>query len=209
MKPITGIILKIKDTIRAKVHLHQAEEDLLDDVRDELTANNSLVTGMIEWIADSLNISAADATYPDRGILLMTLTDLMAHFVWDEVTKVDDDLRKYEARLLELDDEYFVVPPQRNIFPPVVAVFEESFASMMNLENEPHSDSNTSVFEDAPEGGAMLVDDPSSTPLQRKIQSWQDEEKQVHSTDDLYIQYKTRADNWNNTLTNVGDSDRV
>ncbi|KAJ3834551.1 hypothetical protein EV361DRAFT_1004669 [Lentinula raphanica] len=205
MKPITGIILKIKDTIRAKVHLHQAEEDLLDDVRDELTANNSLVTGMIEWIADSLNISTAYATYPDRGILLMTLTDLMAHFVWDEVTKVDDDLRKYEARLLELDNEYFVVPPQRNIFPSVVAVFEDSFASMIavNLENESHSDSNTSVFEDAPEGGAMLVDDPLPTPLQRKIQSWQDEEKQVPSTDDIYIQYKARAENWNNTLTNI------
>ncbi|KAJ3843301.1 hypothetical protein F5878DRAFT_638167, partial [Lentinula raphanica] len=193
---VAGLKSKIAemDTIRAKVHLHQAEEDLLDDVRDELTANNSLVSGMIEWIADCLNISAADATYPDRGILLITLTDLMAHFVWDEVTKVDDDLRKYEARLLELDDEYFVVPPQRNIFPSVAPVFEESFSSM---------NSNASVFEYAPEGDAMLVDDPLPTPLQKKLQSWQDEVKQVPSTDHIYVQYKARAEKWNNTLRNI------
>ncbi|KAJ3766180.1 hypothetical protein FB446DRAFT_794354 [Lentinula raphanica] len=205
MKPITGIVLKIKDTIQAKVHLHQAEEDLLDDVRDELTLNNSLVTCMIDWIADSLNISAADATYPDRGIMLMTLTDIMAHMVWNEDTKVDNDLRNYESRLLELDDKYFVVPPQRNIFPSVGEVFEESFASMMNLEDESQSDSNASVFEDAPEGSAMLVDDPLPTTVQQKIQSWQNEEKQVLSTDNMFMHYKARAEMWKNTLTNIFD----
>ncbi|KAJ3719268.1 hypothetical protein C8R42DRAFT_643538 [Lentinula raphanica] len=195
MKPITGIILKIKDTIQAKVHLHQAEEDLLDDVRDELTSNNSLVTCMIDWIADSLNISAADATYPDRGFMLMTLTDIMAHMVWNEDTKVDDDLRNYESRLLELDDKYFVVPPQRNIFPSVV-----------NLEDESQSDSNPSVFEDAPECSSMLVDDPLPTTVQQKIQSWQNEEKQVLSTDNMYMHYKARAEMWKNTLTNIFDN---
>ncbi|KAJ3709773.1 hypothetical protein C8R42DRAFT_729838 [Lentinula raphanica] len=192
MHPLHGMILEERDRIKAKVHVHLSEEDLHDDVRDALINNNELVSCMITWIAQNLGLNPSEATYPDRGFLLLTLIDILAHLVWEEEDKVKDDLLFYHMRLIELNEELYDVPPQRNVFP-----LGEGFGTdMAGEEGDSHSE-----VDEAPEYDTMEMDQDRD--ITSRIQHWQDEEKNVLILDPLYTEQVAVANRWNARLQKI------
>ncbi|KAJ3722194.1 hypothetical protein C8R42DRAFT_641631 [Lentinula raphanica] len=193
MHPIHGTIRTHRDQIKAKVHQHASEEDLLDDVRDVLICNNELVSSMIGWIGQNLGLNAPEATHPDRGYLLLTLTDILAHLVWEEEDKVEEDLSCYHTRLLELNEEEYDVPPQRNVFP-----VGERFGTEITGEEEETECDNT---EQAPADDVMDVDRVGD--IKQQIKDWQAEEKDVLISDKLYKEQLAVASRWNGQLLKI------
>ncbi|KAJ3967149.1 hypothetical protein EV361DRAFT_871851 [Lentinula raphanica] len=147
----------------------------------------------IWWIAQCLGLSDSEATHPDRGYLLLTFTDILAHLVWEEEDKVEDDLSCYHSRLLELNEEEYDVPPQRNIFP-----VGERFGTEIAGEVEESGGDNA---EQAPGDDAMDVDQVGD--IKQQIKDWQAEEKDVLISDKLYKEQLAVASRWNGQLLKI------
>ncbi|KAJ3745205.1 hypothetical protein EV360DRAFT_90124 [Lentinula raphanica] len=193
MHPIHAAIIKERDRIKAKVHLHASEEDLLDDARDVLMNDHELVSCMIGWIGQNLGLSESEAIHPDRGFLLLTLSDILAHLVWEEMDKVEDDLSCYHTRLLELNEEEYDVPPQRNVFP-----VGERFGTEIAREE---FESGRDDAEQAQADDAMDLDQRGD--ITRQIKDWQAEEKEVLFSDQLYNEQLAVANQWNAHLRKI------
>ncbi|KAJ3964130.1 hypothetical protein EV361DRAFT_967454, partial [Lentinula raphanica] len=183
LHPVDDIIRRAKEELQALTPFHLSEESLFDDVRDKLLANDALVDSMIAWTGANLGLSTSQATYPDRGIILNTLTDIMAHLVWDESGKIVDDLSDYKGRLEALDVEYFPVCPQRNI------IISDNIHDGDDGEEE--------------EEDSMDEDEHNKTRLQSLVTTWRNEERLVSSTDELYIDSLRLANRWNACLEQI------
>ncbi|KAJ3817774.1 hypothetical protein F5880DRAFT_1511501 [Lentinula raphanica] len=183
LHPVDDIIRRAKEELQALTPFHLSEESLFDDVRDKLLADDALVDSMIAWTGANLGLSTSQATYPDRGIILNTLTDIMAHLVWDESGKIVDDLSDYKRRMEALDVEYFPVCPQRNI------IISDNIHDGDDGEEE--------------EEDSMDEDEHNKTRLQSLVTTWRNEERLVSSTDELYIDSIRLANRWNACLEQI------